>query len=301
MRPGRGTAPAPAPRTPRPPSRPPGAPASVPVPSTTQPANRAEASLASSLIHLVSQVRGTWWVSPHWAWAGTGPRATQGRLASRTPREGGTGGGGSLRTRTGVGRDSAGRREWLRGRRAPHRRPSLPLPADLVQQRVQHADAEDTASGERQAEHEGQVGAVLPLPLRERAAQRGRGPRPRGTCMCRHVREVCTCVWCVACTCVHEYMHQQLSTRLRVPTGHTGAPAREQRDGGLWGEGGPGTRDPGQSPRAPRGNALCDHPAILSDLSDSVLRGLGAGALLDAERRPRRGSPARLPFTPFTP
>lgn len=35
----------------------------------------------------------------------------------------------------------------------------------LVQQRVQHADAEDPASGKRQAEHESQVGALISLNL----------------------------------------------------------------------------------------------------------------------------------------
>lgn len=77
------------------------------------------------------------------------------------------------------------------------RRP--PAPADLIQQRVQHADAEDAAGGEGQAEHEGQVGAVLPLPLQDEglrlAGARGHGrshagqaaqgpPRARGVCTC---------------------------------------------------------------------------------------------------------------------
>lgn len=35
----------------------------------------------------------------------------------------------------------------------------------LVKQRVQHADAEHSAGGEREAEHEGQVGALVPLHL----------------------------------------------------------------------------------------------------------------------------------------
>lgn len=35
----------------------------------------------------------------------------------------------------------------------------------LVQQRVQHADAEDPAGGKRQAEHESQVGALISLNL----------------------------------------------------------------------------------------------------------------------------------------
>lgn len=48
-----------------------------------------------------------------------------------------------------------------------------PAPADLVEQRVQHADAEDAARGERQAEHEGQVGAVFPFPLQESGTQAG--------------------------------------------------------------------------------------------------------------------------------
>ena len=51
--------------------------------------------------------------------------------------------------------------------------------ADLIQQCVQHADAEDAAGGEGQAEHEGQVGAVLTLPLQDRAAQTGWCPRPQ--------------------------------------------------------------------------------------------------------------------------
>ena len=52
-------------------------------------------------------------------------------------------------------------------------------PADLIQQCVQHADAEDAAGGEGQAEHEGQVGAVLTLPLQDRAAQTGWCPQPQ--------------------------------------------------------------------------------------------------------------------------
>lgn len=67
--------------------------------------------------------------------------------------------------------------------------------ADLIQQCVQHADAEDAAGGEGQAEHEGQVGAVLTFPLQDRGAQTGWCPRPQphraGSPGC--VR-TCTCV-----------------------------------------------------------------------------------------------------------
>lgn len=52
-------------------------------------------------------------------------------------------------------------------------RPSARPQADLIQQCVQHADAEDAAGGEGQAEHEGQVGAILTLPLQDRGAQTG--------------------------------------------------------------------------------------------------------------------------------
>lgn len=56
---------------------------------------------------------------------------------------------------------------------------SAPITTDLIEQRVQHADAEDAARGEGQAEHEGQVGAVLTLPLWERGASAS--PVPRAT------------------------------------------------------------------------------------------------------------------------
>lgn len=46
-------------------------------------------------------------------------------------------------------------------------------PSDLVEQRIQHADAEHPAGGEREPEHERQVGAVLSLFLRRKERDRG--------------------------------------------------------------------------------------------------------------------------------
>lgn len=91
-----------------------------------------------------------------------------------------------------------GRRGWLGsgGTEGPPCRP----PTDLVQQGVQHADAEDASGGEWQAEHEGQVGTVLPLPLRERGVSR-QAPTAKGHMRVRaYVERVHTCAWCVACT-----------------------------------------------------------------------------------------------------
>lgn len=47
------------------------------------------------------------------------------------------------------------------------RQPCPQSPPHLVEQRVQHADAEDPPRSEGQAEHEGQVGAILTLFLEE--------------------------------------------------------------------------------------------------------------------------------------
>lgn len=48
---------------------------------------------------------------------------------------------------------------------------SLHIPADLVEQRIQHADTKYSTSSKWQAEHEGQVGAILPFLLQERGPQ----------------------------------------------------------------------------------------------------------------------------------
>lgn len=207
MSPGRGPAPEPAPGTPQPPTRPPG---------TVQPANRAEALLASSLTHVVSQVSGTREASPHWTWAGTGPRATQGWLASRAPRDGGTGGWGVTQN---------GDRRW-RGLRRP---PCLcPLTWYSSVSNMLMLKTRPAANGRRNMK-----ARLEPFSrsLCGTGRLRGAGALDPG--------HTCTRAQRVACTRVREYMHQQRSTRLHVPTGHTGAPAREQR-WGLRGKGGPG-------------------------------------------------------------
>lgn len=48
---------------------------------------------------------------------------------------------------------------------------SLHIPADLVEQRIQHTDTKYSTSSKWQAEHEGQVGAILPFLLQERGPQ----------------------------------------------------------------------------------------------------------------------------------
>lgn len=62
-------------------------------------------------------------------------------------------------------RATVGSGPWIMGPCLP---PSLHIPADLVEQCIQHADTKHSASSKRQAEHEGQVGAILPFLLQER-------------------------------------------------------------------------------------------------------------------------------------
>lgn len=95
--------------------------------------------------------------SPEAAWSGAQGSALPGEDSDEAQ-------GGALGTGTPSGD----------GEKAPAGRSAASLPpgpADLVKQRVQHADAEDAARGEGQAEHEGQVGAVLPFPLWERGVR----------------------------------------------------------------------------------------------------------------------------------
>lgn len=94
------------------------------------------------------------------------------------------------RTRTGPREGRPGPGRWREvERRLPAGRPGAslpPAPADLIEQRVQHADAEDTARGEGQAEHEGQVGTVFAFPLQERGTQgRRAGGRAHGSAAVR--------------------------------------------------------------------------------------------------------------------
>ena len=158
-------------------------------------------------------------VNPCCSPAGMGPRASQSWPASWAPRGGCSERGTWLRTGTGC--------------RAP-----APAPADLIQQRVQHADAEDAAGGEGQAEHEGQVGAVLPLPLQDkglrlagahchghgRAGQAAQGPL--------RVWGVCTRV---QGECVNTHSRRP-STQLRIPPDTLGARGRGKDSGLCWEE-----------------------------------------------------------------
>lgn len=86
----------------------------------------------------------------------------------------------------------------------------LHIPADLVEQCIQHADTKYSTSSKWQAEHEGQVGAILPFLLQERGPQMAH--RITGGHQSKNMYIRCVYVWYVyayvcTCTCGMACMH----------------------------------------------------------------------------------------------
>lgn len=82
----------------------------------------------------------------------------------------------------------------------------LHIPADLVEQCIQHADTKYSTSSKWQAEHEGQVGAILPFLLKERGPQITGGLRIVGGHQSKDMYIEYVYMWYVMHMCVHVHV-----------------------------------------------------------------------------------------------